>query len=162
MCAVKNCCNSFIINWSQWSGLNRRPTVYETVALPLSYIGFAVFRQHLFNLPPTTTRWLPEALDHRRRQNHLPPRPWLDALYAQVSGWSSGLELTKSREHNERFQGSGSTIQRSSVPGLRLSPRPSCRSRPEGVADRSWDRYRTRYGRSARTTNHSGNWLMRG
>jgi hypothetical protein len=26
--------------WSQWSGLNRRPTVYETVALPLSYIGF--------------------------------------------------------------------------------------------------------------------------
>jgi hypothetical protein len=27
-------------NWSQWPGLNRRPTVYETVALPLSYIGF--------------------------------------------------------------------------------------------------------------------------
>ena len=26
--------------WSQWPGLNRRPTVYETVALPLSYIGF--------------------------------------------------------------------------------------------------------------------------
>jgi hypothetical protein len=26
--------------WSQWSGLNRRPTVYETVALPLSYIGY--------------------------------------------------------------------------------------------------------------------------
>lgn len=25
--------------WSQWSGLNRRPTVYETVALPLSYTG---------------------------------------------------------------------------------------------------------------------------
>jgi len=22
--------------WSQWPGLNRRPTVYETVALPLS------------------------------------------------------------------------------------------------------------------------------
>jgi hypothetical protein len=28
-----------ILQWSQWSGLNRRPTVYETVALPLSYIG---------------------------------------------------------------------------------------------------------------------------
>ena len=28
-----------IPGWSQWSGLNRRPTVYETVALPLSYIG---------------------------------------------------------------------------------------------------------------------------
>ena len=28
--------------WSQWSGLNRRPTVYETVALPLSYIGVPV------------------------------------------------------------------------------------------------------------------------
>jgi hypothetical protein len=26
-------------NWSRWSGLNRRPTVYETVALPLSYTG---------------------------------------------------------------------------------------------------------------------------
>src|SRR5262249_29789327 len=25
--------------WSQWPGLNRRPPVYETVALPLSYIG---------------------------------------------------------------------------------------------------------------------------
>ena len=25
--------------WSQWWGLNPRPTVYETVALPLSYIG---------------------------------------------------------------------------------------------------------------------------
>ncbi len=27
------------MKWSQWPGLNRRPTVYETVALPLSYIG---------------------------------------------------------------------------------------------------------------------------
>ncbi len=25
--------------WSQWSDLNRRPTDYESVALPLSYIG---------------------------------------------------------------------------------------------------------------------------
>jgi hypothetical protein len=29
-------------SWSQWSGLNRRPTVYETVALPLSYIGLRI------------------------------------------------------------------------------------------------------------------------
>ncbi len=28
-------------HWSRWSGLNRRPTVYETVALPLSYTGDA-------------------------------------------------------------------------------------------------------------------------
>ncbi len=28
-------------SWSQWPGLNRRPTVYETVALPLSYIGLS-------------------------------------------------------------------------------------------------------------------------
>jgi hypothetical protein len=35
----ENRCKSLIINWSQWPGLNRRPTVYETVALPLSYIG---------------------------------------------------------------------------------------------------------------------------
>src|SRR5207249_10904753 len=34
---------SFDVNWSQWSGLNRRPTVYESVALPLSYIGFLHF-----------------------------------------------------------------------------------------------------------------------
>gem|GEM_PF-2620607 len=27
------------LHWSQWPGLNRRPTVYETVALPLSYTG---------------------------------------------------------------------------------------------------------------------------
>jgi hypothetical protein len=33
------------LKWSQWSGLNRRPTVYETVALPLSYIGFGVEEQ---------------------------------------------------------------------------------------------------------------------
>lgn len=35
-----NLCRSGGKEWSQWSGLNRRPTVYETVALPLSYIGF--------------------------------------------------------------------------------------------------------------------------
>src|SRR6184192_2350810 len=33
--------------WSQWPGLNRRPTVYETVALPLSYIGVLYFRAPL-------------------------------------------------------------------------------------------------------------------
>ena len=27
-------------SWSQWPGLNRRPAVYETAALPLSYTGF--------------------------------------------------------------------------------------------------------------------------
>jgi hypothetical protein len=32
-------CKSVARKWSQWPGLNRRPTVYETVALPLSYIG---------------------------------------------------------------------------------------------------------------------------
>jgi hypothetical protein len=31
---------AMVEGWSQWPGLNRRPTVYETVALPLSYIGF--------------------------------------------------------------------------------------------------------------------------
>jgi hypothetical protein len=33
--------------WSQWPGLNRRPTVYETVALPLSYIGITFNNSHL-------------------------------------------------------------------------------------------------------------------
>ncbi len=28
-------------SWSRWSGLNRRPAVYETAALPLSYTGVA-------------------------------------------------------------------------------------------------------------------------
>ena len=37
-------CKSLILNWSQWSGLNRRPTVYETVALPLSYTGTLLLR----------------------------------------------------------------------------------------------------------------------
>ena len=32
--------------WSQWPGLNRRPTVYETVALPLSYIGTHITEKH--------------------------------------------------------------------------------------------------------------------
>src|SRR5437667_12551606 len=32
-------CSDSSKDWSQWPGLNRRPTVYETVALPLSYIG---------------------------------------------------------------------------------------------------------------------------
>ena len=36
----ESCRDSSNRKWSQWSGLNRRPTVYETVALPLSYIGF--------------------------------------------------------------------------------------------------------------------------
>src|SRR5437867_8917897 len=46
-------CKSFTINWSQWSGSNRRPTVYETVALPLSYIGFWDTNQRrLFSLGP--------------------------------------------------------------------------------------------------------------
>src|SRR5438874_10914288 len=34
-----NLCRKAGREWSQWPGLNRRPTVYETVALPLSYIG---------------------------------------------------------------------------------------------------------------------------
>jgi hypothetical protein len=29
------------IVWSRWSDLNRRPAVYETAALPLSYTGKA-------------------------------------------------------------------------------------------------------------------------
>jgi hypothetical protein len=36
-------------NWSQWPGLNRRPTVYETVALPLSYIGGHAGTDHSFD-----------------------------------------------------------------------------------------------------------------
>src|SRR5678810_979114 len=37
----KSSTGSYVVRakWSQWPGLNRRPTVYETVALPLSYIG---------------------------------------------------------------------------------------------------------------------------
>jgi hypothetical protein len=38
--------------WSQWPGLNRRPTVYETVALPLSYIGLSLSTNpHVLNVP---------------------------------------------------------------------------------------------------------------
>src|SRR5271165_390448 len=41
---VPNLCRTRGKEWSQWPGLNRRPTVYETVALPLSYIGFQFFQ----------------------------------------------------------------------------------------------------------------------
>lgn len=47
--------------WSRWSGLNRRPAVYETAALPLSYTGalptrenYSIARsklQHIHELP---------------------------------------------------------------------------------------------------------------
>lgn len=37
--ALPTSCGPSPRSWSQWPGLNRRPTVYETVALPLSYIG---------------------------------------------------------------------------------------------------------------------------
>ena len=32
-------CKFLVIKWSQQPGSNRRPTVYKTVALPLSYAG---------------------------------------------------------------------------------------------------------------------------
>ena len=35
----KSPCKQGLKIWSQWSGLNRRPAVYETAALPLSYTG---------------------------------------------------------------------------------------------------------------------------
>src|SRR5207237_3492345 len=40
-------CSTRCSEWSQWSGLNRRLTVYETVALPLSYIGFVILQPTL-------------------------------------------------------------------------------------------------------------------
>ena len=43
--------------WSQWPGLNRRPTVYETVALPLSYIGLAIKINDLNRVISSGFRW---------------------------------------------------------------------------------------------------------
>lgn len=43
--------NPLIINWSQWPGSNRRPTVYETVALPLSYTGTTANQRIVTNSP---------------------------------------------------------------------------------------------------------------
>src|SRR5262249_12106323 len=37
--AVGRCAQNSTVISSRWPGLNRRPTVYETVALPLSYTG---------------------------------------------------------------------------------------------------------------------------
>ena len=37
-CVCFSFCHMFIF-WSRWSDLNRRPTPYHGVALPLSYIG---------------------------------------------------------------------------------------------------------------------------
>ena len=48
---VKNQCKSFIIKLIQWLLLNRRPTVYETVALPLSYHETAHSQNGIGELP---------------------------------------------------------------------------------------------------------------
>lgn len=62
-------------NWSRWSGLNRRPTVYETVALPLSYtgLGAGTFRLGAYPSPGD----LPEC-DVRLRQRRNGTRNWMN------------------------------------------------------------------------------------
>ena len=62
-----------ITNWSRWSGLNRRPTVYETVALPLSYTGFG----DLFQAPRkgTTTQKTPSRHPFFSSPKVLPCKP---------------------------------------------------------------------------------------
>ena len=54
---VPNLCRTRGKEWSQWPGLNRRPTVYETVALPLSYIGFQSALHSLIIAPPETRKF---------------------------------------------------------------------------------------------------------
>ena len=64
--------------WSRWSDLNRRPTLYESVALPLSYIG-AFRARHLSDqkasLPvPSRLRLQFAARSHAGGSSAGPPR----------------------------------------------------------------------------------------
>src|SRR5712672_2318234 len=65
------CCISSL-KWSHWSGLNRRPTVYETVALPLSYIGTLVRQRELLPYLMANTLSFHQL---RRKPKRLPSLP---------------------------------------------------------------------------------------
>src|SRR5258707_12841634 len=67
--------------WSQWPGLNRRPTVYETVALPLSYIGTFVRQPEL--LPSETANTL-SFQQQTRKPKRRSTTPVSAALLAQA------------------------------------------------------------------------------
>ncbi len=56
-------CMSKDIHWSQRSGSNRRPTVYKTVALPLSYAGT------IFSLSPDISVGVPTTVSGLRWHN---------------------------------------------------------------------------------------------
>ena len=66
---------SLIINWSQWPGLNRRPTVYETVALPLSYIGLSCVTDVVGRRRPAS--WHPVCVRKRNARSPLGQAPEL-------------------------------------------------------------------------------------
>ena len=99
-----------IKEWSRWSGLNRRPTVYETVALPLSYTGFG----DLFQAPRnrTTTQKAPSRHPFFFSPKVLPCKPPLQdpckesAARAKLSSRKSltAFTLPRMRARNTRSQ----------------------------------------------------------
>lgn len=75
--------------WSQWSELNRRPTVYETVALPLSYIGILQRKK-----PGQDSKKLPGT---RQEKSNWSCRPTGAGKFRGTRGLApfSGVDLTK-------------------------------------------------------------------
>lgn len=109
------------LNWSRWSGLNRRPTVYETVALPLSYTGLTCL------FPVVWKRTLASAMNSRHpcfrpihrlamKENepdsHGIPRRW-------ILGWLEASTATKATQLTTRWSnGVASSFGGHSRPGL--------------------------------------------
>ena len=76
------------MNWSQWPGLNRRPTVYETVALPLSYIGLNCLQMplalHFARVPAARTTI---AFRYDRQSDEISVKQGVQTQTAQTTGY---------------------------------------------------------------------------
>ena len=75
------------MGWSRWSGLNRRPTVYETVALPLSYTGITAPEHPLKGSRARRLCRVPALAS--QASNHQPPFPHRHARGAGKRGMAA-------------------------------------------------------------------------
>jgi hypothetical protein len=77
---------------SRWPGLNGRPTVYETVALPLSYSG------------KVGANWYPRQVNHASGRGREPAgaRPWPFPLLSACFRWTSGVFVAADRPSEAR------------------------------------------------------------
>ena len=86
--------------WSRCSGLNRGPTVYETVALPLSYTGESEGPSGTYAIRPVLVNG--SCSDRLEALGKTPP--FVDGQIAAIAG-SRGLTLVTSKlKHFESFK----------------------------------------------------------